>query len=123
MTDDNGQLKDIYNILIDSNKISAIAPNNEIMPNYNLKDLKIGEKTQVSITKEKIIQTADIVLKCRNINPSWNKWVIVLEISGGAPKKIPKHTSFLQLTKINNLECKIIMMNKYNEPVNCKEFH
>ena len=118
-----GQLKDIYNILIDSNKISAIAPNNEIMPNYNLKDLKIGEKTQVSITKEKIIQTADIVLKCRNINPSWNKWVIVLEISGGAPKKIPKHTSFFQLTKINNFECQLIVMTKYHEPVNCKEFH
>ena len=40
-------MNDIYNILSDSNKISAIAPNNDIMPNYNLKDLKIGEKTQI----------------------------------------------------------------------------
>ena len=38
-----GKMNDIYNILSDSNKISAIAPNNDIMPNYNLKDLKIGE--------------------------------------------------------------------------------
>ena len=38
-----GQMNDIYNIISDSNKISAIAPNNDIMPNYNLKDLKIGE--------------------------------------------------------------------------------
>ena len=36
-------MNDIYNIISDSNKISAIAPNNDIMPNYNLKDLKIGE--------------------------------------------------------------------------------
>ena len=36
-------MNDIYNIISDSNKISAIAPNNDIMPNYNLKDLKIGQ--------------------------------------------------------------------------------
>jgi hypothetical protein len=42
-----GQMNDIYNIISDSNKISAIAPNNDIMLNYNLKDLKIGEKTQI----------------------------------------------------------------------------
>ena len=118
-----GKMKDIYDILIDSNKISAIAPNNDIMPNYNLKDLKIGKKTQVSIIKENIVQSADIVLKCREINPNWNKWIIVVEISGGHPKKIPKHISLFQLTKINNYECQLIMMTKYDEPVECKEFH
>ena len=118
-----GEMKDIYDILIDSQKISAIAPNNNIMPNYNLKDLKKGEKTQVSIIRENIVQSADIILKCRETNPSWNKWLIVVEISGGSPKKIPKHTSLFQLTKINNYECQLIMMTKYDEPVDCKEFH
>ena len=118
-----GQMTDIYNILIDSNKISAIAPNNDIMPNYNLNDLKIGEKTQVSIIKENFVQTADVVLKCKEINPSWNKWLLVLEISGGEPKKIPKHIALFQLTKINKYECQLIMMTKYDEPINCKEFH
>lgn len=117
-----GKMKDIYNILIDSNKISAIAPNNDIMPNYNLKDMKIGERTQVSIIKDKIVQTADAVLKCRETNPHWNKWRILIEISGGSPKKIPKHTSLFQLTKINNIECQLIMLTKYHEPVNCEEF-
>ena len=42
-------MNDIYNIISDSNKISAIAPNNDIMPNYNLKDLKIGEKLKYYI--------------------------------------------------------------------------
>ena len=118
-----GKMKDIYDILIDSNKISAIAPNNDIMPNYNLKDLKIGEKIQVSIIKDEIIQSANVVLKCRETNPSWNKWIIVVEVSGGEPKKIPKHISLFQLTKINNYECQLIMMTKYDEPIDCKEFH
>jgi len=118
-----GKMKDIYDILIDSNKISAIAPNNDIIPNYNLKDLKIGEKIQVSIIKDEIIQSANVVLKCRETNPSWNKWIIVVEVSGGEPKKIPKHISLFQLTKINNYECQLIMMTKYDEPIDCKEFH
>ena len=118
-----GKMKDIYDILIDSNKISAIAPNNDIMPNYNLKDLKIGEKIQVSIIKDEIIQSANVVLKCRETNPSWNKWIIVVEVSGGEPKKIPKHISLFQLTKINNYECQLIMMTKYDEPLDCKDFH
>ena len=117
-----GKMQDIYDILTDSNKISAIAPNNELMPNFNLKDLKIGEKRKVSIIRENFIQSADIVLKCRDINPSWNKWLLVLEISGGEPKKIQKHISLFQLTKINNMECQLIMMTKYDEPVDCKEY-
>ena len=117
-----GKMQDIYDILTDSNKISAIAPNNDIMPNFNLKDLKIGEKRKVSIIRENCIQSADIVLKCRDINPSWNKWLLVLEISGGEPKKIQKHISLFQLTKINNMECQLIMMTKYDEPVDCKEY-
>ena len=117
-----GKMKDIYDILIDSNKISAIAPNNDIMPNYNLKDLKIGEKTKVSIIRDNIVHSADVVLKCREINPSWNKWIIVVEVSGGEPKKLPKHISLFQLTKINNYECQLIIMTKIYEPFDCKEF-
>ena len=50
-----GKMEDIYNVLTDSDKLSAIAPNNDIMPNCNLNDLKIGEKTQVSIIKENFV--------------------------------------------------------------------
>ena len=106
----------------DSNKISAIAPNNDIMPNYNLKDLKIEEKTQVSIIRDNIIQTAEIILKYRETNPDWNKWLLVLDIFWGKPKKIPRYTSLFQLTKINNNECQLIMLTKYNETVDNQEF-
>lgn len=118
-----GKMEDIYNVLTDSNKLSAIAPNNHIMPNFSIKDLKLNEKKKVTIIKEDEIGTFDVTLKCKEINPGWNSWIIVIEISGGEPKKIPRHTSLFQLTKINNYECQLIMLTKYHEPISCQDFH
>ena len=118
-----GKMEDIYNIISDSNKLTAIAPNNYIIPNIKIKDLKIGEKKQVSIIKNEKVIKFDIVLKCKEINPGWNKWNIALEASGGEPKKIPKHCSLLQLTKINNDECQLILLTKFFEPINCQEYN
>ena len=118
-----GKMDDIYNVLTDSNKLSAIAPNNHIMPNFSIKDLKLGEKRKVSIVKNEEIGTFDVILRCKEINPGLNKWIIVLEISGGEPKKIPRHTSLFQLTKINHEECQLIMLTKYHEPISCQDFH
>ena len=118
-----GKMDDIYDVLTDSNKLSAIAPNNHIMPNFSIKDLKLNEKRKVSIVKNEEVGTFDVILKCKEINPGSNKWMIVLEISGGEPKKIPRHTSLFQLTKINNEECQLIMLTKYHEPISCQDFH
>jgi hypothetical protein len=118
-----GKMEDIYNVLIDSNKLSAIAPNNHIMPNFSIKDLKLNEKRKVTIVKNDEVGAFDVTLKCKEINPGWNKWIIVIEISGGEPKKIPRHTSLFQLTKINNYECQLIMLTKYHEPISCQDFH
>lgn len=118
-----GKMEDIYNIISEWNKLSAIAPNNNIIPNYNLKDLKINEKQQASIIKTNGVQKIDVTLKCKEINPGWNKWVIVMEISGGEPKKIPKHCFLIQLTKINYCECQLIMLTKYHEAINIRDLN
>ena len=118
-----GKMDDIYNVLSDSNKLSAIAPNNNLMPNFSIKDLKLNEKRKVSIIKDEEVRTFDIILKCKEINPGSNKWIIVLEILGGEPKKIPRHTSLFQLTKINHEECQLIMLTKFHEPISCQDFH
>ena len=118
-----GKMEDIFNIISDWNKMAAIAPNNHIVPNINLKDLKVGEKKQVSIFKKDGIQKIDIKLNNREINPGWNKWTIYFEISGGEPKKIPRLCFLIQLTKINNNECQIILLTKYLEAVNCQELN
>ena len=118
-----GKMEDIFNIISDFNKLTAIAPNNHIIPNYNLKDLKIGEKQQVSIIKKDGVQKFNVILRCRETNPGWNKWMIAIEVSGGEPKKIPKHYSLLQLTKINNDECQLIFLTEFLEPINSQQFN
>ena len=118
-----GKIQDIYNVLFDYNKIAAIAPNNNIIPNINIKDLKLGEKKQVSIIKNEEVKTCDVILRCKDINPGWNKWILVFEVSGGEQSRIPKHISLFQLTKINNDECQFIMLTKYYEPICCQEFN
>ena len=116
-------MEDIYNILTDLGKISAIAPNNYIMPNFNLKDLKVGETKEVSILKGKEIQYFNITLRCKETVQGYNKWIRVNELSGCSPKKIPKHTNLFQLTKINNNECQLIILTKYHEPIDNQEFN
>ena len=118
-----GKMEDIYNILSDWSKITAIAPNNQVIPNVNLKDMNVGEKKQVSIFRNDGIQKIDITLKNLEINPGWNKWTIYFEISGGEPKKIPRHCFLIQLTKINNYECQIIILTKYFDAVNSQELN
>ena len=39
-----GKMKDIWNVIMDFNTLTVIAPNHNHFPNISLKDLKIGEK-------------------------------------------------------------------------------
>jgi len=118
-----GKMKDIWNVVLDFNKLTVIAPNHNHFPNISLKDLKIGEKKETYIChNNKEINKFDITLRCRYDKPGWNKWQIVCEISGGYPIKVSRHTSLLQLTKINDDECQLSMLTKYHDPIDNKEF-
>ena len=118
----NGKMEDIWNIIIDFNKLTAIAPNNNYLPNISVKEMKVGEKKEASIFYNDEIRKFDITLKCREEKPGWNKWLIVYEVSGGNPIKIPKHIILLQLTKISNNTCQLALLTKYNEPIGTEEF-
>ena len=118
-----GKMKDIWNVVMDFNTLTVIAPNHNHFPNISLKDLKIGEKKNTYIYRNnKEIINFDITLTCRYDKPGWNKWQIVCEISGGYPIKVSRHTSLLQLTKINDDECQLSMLTKYHDPIDNKEF-
>jgi len=118
----NGKMEDIWNIIIDFNKLTAIAPNNNYLPNISIKDMKIEEKKEVSVFYNDEIRKFDITLKNKEEKPGWNKWLIVCEISGGNPIKIPKHIILFQLTKISNSKCQLTLLTKYQESINTKEF-
>ena len=118
----NGKMEDIWNIIIDFNKLTAIAPNNNYLPNISVKEMKVGEKKEASIFYNDEIRKFDITLKCREEKSGWNKWLIVYEVSGGNPIKIPKHIILFQLTKISNNTCQLALLTKYNEPIGTEEF-
>ena len=115
-------MEDIWNFVLDFNKIMAIAPNNNYLPNINIKELKIGEKKEVCVFHNNQIRYFDISLKCREEKPGWNKWLIVCEASGGRPTTIPRHTVLFQLTKINNNECQLTLLTKYQDPIDNDQF-
>ena len=118
----NGKMEDIWNIIIDFNKLTAIAPNNNYLPNISIKDMKIGEKKEVSIFHNDEIRKFDIILKCKEEKPGWNKWLIVCEASGGNPVKMPKHIILFQLTKISNSTCQLTLLTKFHESIGTEEF-
>jgi hypothetical protein len=114
----NANMIDIWNIITDSNKISAIAPNNNCLANnINISNMKVGEKVTNFLTnfKNELVEL-EITLQCKEEKPGWNKWLFVLLIS------YPKHTVLFQLTKINNLECQLTLISKFHEPISTEEF-
>jgi hypothetical protein len=117
-----GKMEDIWDLVLDFDKFSKIAPNNNYLPNIDIKSLKIGEKAETSIYDKNGFRKFDITLKCKEDKPGWNKWLIVCEASGGYQKKIPKHTILFQLTKINDYECQLSLLTKFHEPIDNDEF-
>ena len=118
----NGKMKDIWDLITDFNKLTAIAPNNNYLPNISIKEMKVGEKKEVTAFYNDKIRKFDITLKCKEEKPGWNKWLVVCEISGGNPDKLPKHIILFQLTKISNNESQLTLLTKYFEPIETTEF-
>ena len=120
----NANMVDIWNIMTDSNKISAIAPNNNfIANNITISSLKVGEKFTSSIinSKNELVEL-EITLKYKENNQGWNRWMFVLLISCGDQKKHPKQTVLCQLTKINKFECQLTLISKFHESISSEEF-
>ena len=115
----NGKMEDIWDIVTDFNKLTAIAPNNNFLPNINIKNMKIGEKVETSIILNEEIKKYVIDLKIKDERPGWNKWIILLEIY--KEKKL-NHSLLIQLTKINNNECQFSIISKFHEPLKTENF-
>ena len=118
----NGKMEDIWNIITDFNKLTAIAPNNNYFPNINIRNLKIEEKIEATIFSNDEIKKCDIILKCKEDKIGSNKWLTVFEVSGGYPNKIPKNIVLFQLIKVNNNECQLTLLTNFEEPLENAEF-
>ena len=88
----NGKMEDIWDIITDCSKFTSIAPNNNYLPNINIRNLKKDEKVQTKSFYNNEIINFELILKYKEENPGWNKWLIVLELSAISPTKIPRHS-------------------------------
>ena len=117
-----GKMKDIWNLITDFNKLTAIAPNNNCLPNINIGNMKTGEKKTTYGNCNGKSYEIDITLEYKDERPGWNKWLFVLLISGGISKSHPKHTVIIELTKINEEECQLIFVSKFHDSIDTKQF-
>ena len=118
----NGKMIDIWNMLIDFNKLTAIAPNSNCLPNINIGNMKQGEKVTTYGIKDGKPYEFDITLEHKEDRKGWNKWVLVLLVSGGVSKIIPRQTVVLELTKISEEKCQLIFVSKFYDSINSKKF-
>ena len=118
----NGKMEDVWDIITDYSKFTAIAPNNDYLPNINIRNMKKDEKIESSSFYNNEIINFELILKYKEDNPGWNKWLIVLEISTGNLKKIPKHNVVMQLIKISDKKCQLSFFTYFFEPIETQEY-
>ena len=118
----NGKMEDVWDIITDCSKFTSIAPNNNYLPNINIRNLKKDEKVEAKLFYNNEIINLEIILKYKEENPGWHKWLIVFEISATTQKKIPKHTVAMQLIKITDKKCQLSLFTKFLEPIETKEY-
>ena len=118
----NGKMEDIWDIITDCSKFTSIAPNNNYLPNINIRNLKKDEKVQTKSFYNNEILNFELILKYKEENPGWNKWLIVLELSAISPTKIPRHTVAMQLLKISDKKCQLSLFTKFLESIDNQEY-
>ena len=118
----NAKMEDVWNLVTDTNNLTAIAPNNNCVPRFNVRTMSKGETKTISCFCDNKLEEIDITLKHKDERKGWNKWVFVVTISSGEPQKKPKHTIVFQLTKINKDECQLSFISKFHDSIETKKF-
>ena len=118
----NAKMEDVWNIVTDFNNLSAIAPNNDCLPNINIRKMSKGETKTIPFFCENELKEINITLQHIDERKGWNKWLFVILISSGVPNKTPKHTVVIQLTKINKDECQLSFISKFHDSIDTQKF-
>ena len=109
-----GSMQDIWDFSTNPNNLKKIAPlikldgdDEFILPN-------IGDNLIIYYDNHsKKIYIKVIVLDKKE---NWNKWIYIIQILGGEPK-LPMQKILLELTKINQTDCQLLLLNKFDEPI------
>lgn len=119
----NGKMNDIWGIIINYDKLSTIAPNNECFPSISFENLKVGDSAKIPYkTKDGKIIDLLIKLEVRNDKPCWNKWLIGFSSYSEAQNNMLLNTIMIQLTKISENKHQLSMITKFHVPTPCEIF-
>jgi len=102
-----GKMDEIWDILTDYSKLISIAPNNDIFIPLNIKNLKIGQVSEIPIRIKNIEENLKIKFDLYEEKSVWNKWRYCYSILEGKPFEVLKQSLLVQLTKINKNETQL----------------
>ena len=103
-----GSMQDIWDFSTNPNNLKKIAPLIELDGDEEFIQPNIGDNLIIYYDNHsKKIYIKVIVLDKKE---NWNKWIYIIQILGG--EKI-----LLELTKINQTDCQLLFLNKFDEPI------
>ncbi len=109
-----GSMQDIWDFSTNPNNLKKIAPLIELDGDEEFIQPNIGDNLIIYYDNHsKKIYIKVIVLDKKE---NWNKWIYIIQILGGEPK-IPMQKILLELTKINQSECQLLLLNTFDEPI------
>lgn len=116
------KMEEAWSLITDAAKLNLIAPNNYCIAPFNIKDIKIGEKTKIPFTVEGNKGELEIKMETIDDKPGWNKWQYAYTIYSGTPFRVPKQVVLTQITKINQNEIQLSIFTKILEAISTDLF-
>ena len=112
-----GNMEEIWDILIDYSKLALIAPNNRCFAPVNINNLKIGDITNIPLKIKNVEGFLEIKLDLKENKVGYNDWAFGYSILGGEPFKTAKQTFFVKLTRINKQEAQLCIFTKIYDKI------
>ena len=104
-------MEEIWNYLLNFDYLKKIAPLLIINGTEDLTNIKMFESVKINTSKKSF----NIYCEYLDKKPDWKKWLIILKLSSGE-YKIPNNKLIIEITKINENQCQLIMLNHILEP-------
>jgi hypothetical protein len=107
----SGSMEDIWEFVTNITKLKMIAP----LINFDgNEDIKIIKYCDILICKlDNNTKQITIKVLVINKNEKWNKWVYILQLLKN--QHIPSQKLIVELTKINQKDCQLSILNKFDE--------
>ena len=112
-----GNMEEIWDILIDYSKLALIAPNNKCFAPVHINNLKIGDITNIPMKIKNVEGFLEIKLDLKENKIGYNDWAFGYSILGGEPFKTAKQTFFVKLTRINKHETQLCIFTRIYDKI------